>query len=112
MPFVDTNELETKEPLPGWRGRYFRSEHTTFAYYDFTEGSSIHEHAHPNEETWHIIDGKLQVSIGGETRVAGPGSVGLVPADIPHSVRALSDGRAIVVDLGVRDSIQGIKLFD
>jgi quercetin dioxygenase-like cupin family protein len=112
VPFVDTKDLEVKEPLPGWKGRYFHSENMTFAYYDFTAGASIHEHSHSNEEAWHVIEGELEVTIGGETRVAGPGSVGLVPSDEPHSVRALSDGRAIVVDLGVRDSIQGVQLFD
>jgi quercetin dioxygenase-like cupin family protein len=112
LPFVDTAELKIKEPIPGWRGRYFRTDNITFAYYDFSSGASIHEHSHSNEESWHVVEGELEVTIDGEARVAGAGSVGLVPPDAPHSVRALSDGRAIVVDLGVRDSIQGIDLFD
>ena len=112
MPFVDTTQLEVKEPLPGWMGRYFRTDNMTFAYYDFTSGASIHEHSHNNEESWHVIEGELEVTIDGESLVAGPGSVGLVPPDAPHSVRALTDGRAIVVDLGVRESIQGIDLFE
>ncbi len=112
MPFVDTHTLKPKEPLPGWTGRYFRSESMTFAYYDFTAGSSIHEHSHANEEAWHVIESELEVTIGDEKHVAGPGHVGLVPADETRSVRALSDGRAIVVDLGIRESIQGINLFD
>ena len=50
MPFLDTNSLPVIERLPGWHGRYFHSQNMTFAHYDFTCGSSIHEHFHPEEE--------------------------------------------------------------
>lgn len=108
MSFLDTSDVPVKEPLPGWRGRYFSSERMTFGYYEVTAGASIHEHSHPNEEVWHVIEGELEVTIGGETRVAGPGCVALIPADTSHSVRALTDGRSIVVDSPRRASIGGV----
>jgi hypothetical protein len=49
MPFVDTSTLRVIERLPGWNGRYFHSAYMTFAHYDFTRGSSIHEHFHAEE---------------------------------------------------------------
>lgn len=110
MPFIDTNELSVKEPLPGWNGRYFLTESMTFAYYSVASGSSIHEHSHPNEEVWNVIEGELEVTIDGQTQVAGPGSAAIVPPNVPHSLKALSDGRAIVVDLGIRRSIGGVSL--
>jgi quercetin dioxygenase-like cupin family protein len=81
-----------------WAGRFWRSDSMSFAHYDFTAGASIHEHHHPNEEVWTVIEGRLEVTIDGETQVAGPGSIGVVPSDALHSVRALSDGRAIVAN--------------
>jgi len=98
MTFVDTNKLEVFERLPGWRGRYFDSPSMTFAHYEFDAGSSIHEHSHPEEEVWQVIEGELEITIGGVTRRAGPGSAGIVPPNTLHSVRAISDGKAIVVD--------------
>ena len=50
MPFVDTNELNVPERLPGWKGRYFHSANMTFAHYEFAHHSSIHEHFHSQEE--------------------------------------------------------------
>ena len=105
MPFVDVSSLRSKEPLPGWEGRFVHSEHMTFAYYTVAAGASIHEHEHPNEEVWHVIEGRLEVRIGGETQVAGPGCMALVPANTAHSVRALTDGRSIVVDTPRRHEI-------
>ncbi len=109
MPFIDTHQLNAKEPLPGWRGRYFDSENMTFAYYEVTAGSSIHEHSHPQEEVWHVIEGELEVTIGGKAQVAGAGCVALVPPNTLHSVKALSAGRSIVVDYPLRHSPGGVS---
>ncbi len=80
MPFVDTSSLNVIERLPGWYGRYFHSPSMTFAHYDFKRGSSIHEHFHPQEEVY----------------------VAIVPSNVRHSVKALTDGRAIIVDYPLR----------
>ncbi|MGO4884344.1 MAG: cupin domain-containing protein [Bryobacteraceae bacterium] len=98
MPFVDTNSLRAVERLPGWFGRYFHSPNMTFAHYDFKRGATIHEHFHPQEEVYEVIEGELELTIDGVARIARPGLVGIVPANAPHSVKALTDGRAIIVD--------------
>jgi quercetin dioxygenase-like cupin family protein len=108
--FIDTNQLSTKEPREGWKGRFFHSQNMTFAYYAVEAGAWIHEHSHPNDEVWNVIDGQLEITIAGETRVAGPGCAAVVPPDTPHSVKALTDVRAIVVDQPRRHSIAGIDL--
>jgi quercetin dioxygenase-like cupin family protein len=102
MPFLDTNSLPVIERLPGWRGRYFHSQNMTFAHYDFARGSSIHEHSHPEEEVYEVIEGELEVTIDGVAQVAKAGIVAIVPANVRHSVKALSDGRAIIVDYPAR----------
>ncbi len=98
MPFVDTDSLPVTERLPGWHGRYFHSASMTFAHYDFVRGSSIHDHFHPQEEVYEVIEGQLEVTIDGVTQIARPGTVAIVPANARHSVKALTDGRAIIVD--------------
>lgn len=102
MPFLDTRRLKVIERLPGWHGRIFHSPSMTFAHYDFACGSSIHEHFHEQEEVWHVIEGELEVTVDGVTRVVRPGVVAIVPGNVPHSVKALTDGRAIIVDYPLR----------
>ena len=102
MGFVDTSSLKVIERLPGWKGRYFHSENMTFAHYDFTRGSSIHEHFHPEEEVYEVIEGELEVIVEGVTEVLRPGLVAIVPSNARHSVRAMTDGRLIVVDYPLR----------
>lgn len=102
MPLIDTHALAVTERLPGWRARIFHSQSMTFAHYEFDAGSAIHEHQHEQEEVWNVIEGELEVSIAGVAHVARPGVVAVVPPNTLHSVRALSDGRAIIVDHPLR----------
>ena len=102
MPFVDISSLRVIERLPGWHGRYFHSESMTFAHYDFVRGSSIHEHLHPQEEVYEVIEGELELTIDGVAQITRPGLVAIVPAGVRHSVKALTDGRAIIVDYPLR----------
>jgi quercetin dioxygenase-like cupin family protein len=98
MPVIDTRDIAVLEKLPGWRGRIFHSSGATFGHWEFDAGSIIHEHFHPQEEVWHVVEGEVELTIGGEKCCAGPGIVAIVPPNTPHSARALSDGKAIVAD--------------
>jgi unsaturated pyranuronate lyase len=98
MSLIDTAQLKIIERLPGWRARVFNSASMTFAHYEFDAGSTIHAHSHEQEEVWNVIEGELEVTIDGERQVAAPGMVAIVPPNTAHSVRALTDGRAIIVD--------------
>jgi unsaturated pyranuronate lyase len=87
--------------LPGWNGRYFHSANTTFAHYDFTRGSSIHEHFHA-EVVYEVIEGELEVTIDGVAQFARAGLVAIVPSNLRHSVKAITDGRVIIIDYPAR----------
>ena len=102
MPVVDTGVLKVIERLPGWRGRYFHTDRMTFAHYEFDRGATIHEHFHPQEEVYEVVEGELEITIDGAVHLARPGLVAIVPANVRHSVRALTDGRLIVIDQPAR----------
>jgi len=102
MALVDITSLPVSERLPGWFGRYFHSQHMTFAHYDFVRGASIHEHHHPQEEVYEVIEGELELRIDGVAHTARPGFVAIIPANVRHSVRAITAGRAIIVDYPTR----------
>ena len=102
MPFIDTTAMRQTEKRPGWFGRIFHSPSMTFAHWDFAAGAEIHPHDHEQEEVWHILDGQLQVTIGDETVIAGPGMVAVIPAHTRHAVKALTAGKSIVVDHPIR----------
>ena len=111
MGFIDPNTLPQLEPKQGWRGRFFHSDHMTFAYYEIDAGATLHAHSHPNEEVWHIIEGELDLALGNETRSLRAGSEAVIPAGTTHAVVAVKKRcRAIVVDHPVRREVAGLKI--
>jgi quercetin dioxygenase-like cupin family protein len=102
MALIDISKLPVIERLPGWHGRYFDSPSMTFAHYDFEVGATIHEHSHPEEEVYEVIEGELEIVVAGVAERARPGVVSIVPANTRHYVRAITEGRAIVIDYPLR----------
>jgi quercetin dioxygenase-like cupin family protein len=98
MPLVHIDSLPVIERLPGWHGRYFHSQTMTIAHYDFARGSSIHEHFHPEEEVYEVLEGELELTIDGVALMVRPGVAAIVPSNARHSMKALTDGRMLVVD--------------
>jgi quercetin dioxygenase-like cupin family protein len=105
MPFIDVRSQQTGEPLPGWHDRYFASQSMSFAYYDVDAGASIHAHSHDEEEVWHIVAGTLEITIDGETVVAGAGTAAVVPPNAVHSVKARTDAKVIIANHPLRERI-------
>jgi quercetin dioxygenase-like cupin family protein len=105
MTVVDIESLRVVERLPGWRGRYFHSSSMTFAHYEFICGATIHEHFHTQEEVWEVIEGEVEVTVDGVAQIARPGRVAIVPGGVRHSAKALTNGRAIIVDHPLRHDL-------
>src|SRR5262249_53987473 len=103
MPIIRPDAMPTSERRPGWHGRHWESEHMSFVHYTIDAGAWIHEHHHPHEEMWLVIEGRLEITVAGETQEAGPGCVAVVPGDVLHSVRALTSGSAVVANHPVRN---------
>jgi quercetin dioxygenase-like cupin family protein len=110
MGFIDPSTLPHAEPKPGWHGRFFHSEHMTFAYYEIDAGAALHAHSHPNEEVWHVIEGELDLTLGAETRCVRAGYAVVIPAGTTHSVAVKQWCRAIVVDHPARHEVGGVKI--
>ena len=109
MPFIDPAEMLSAEPLPGWSGRFLHSENMTFSHYDIAaDAAPLHEHHHPQEEVWHVVEGELVISIDGTEQRLGSGSVAVIPPDTPHSVRPLTACRAIIADYPLRLRLPGV----
>jgi len=103
MPFVHTDKPNFTAEISGWTGKFFHSENMSFMHYTIDEqAGSIPIHKHPNEEVWNVIEGTLEVSIGEETQIVGPGDVALVPSNVDHALKPLGAGKAIVVNYPLR----------
>jgi mannose-6-phosphate isomerase-like protein (cupin superfamily) len=101
-------EMLVGEPLPGWHGRFFHARDMTFAQYEIDATAvPLHEHHHPQEEVWQVIEGEVLLDIDGTAIRLGPGDAAIVPPGTPHSARTVAGCRAVVTDHPRRDDLPG-----
>ncbi len=103
MPFIKLEEIEQKELFPGCRVRFVHSENMTFSYWTVEAGAILPRHSHPHEQVANMIEGEFEMTIDGETRVLGPGAVGVIPPNAVHSGKAIKKCRVIDVFYPIRE---------
>jgi quercetin dioxygenase-like cupin family protein len=65
--------------------------------------SVVLDHAHPHEQMGILLEGRLEFTVGGVTRLIGPGDMWRIPGGIVHRVRALEQSVALDVFHPIRD---------
>lgn len=66
-----------------------KSKIGTMTVFAFDKGQELSEHSAPFDAFVQILDGRAELIIGGESIVAAAGQTVLMPADIPHAVKAV-----------------------
>jgi len=64
----------------------------------FEPGSIVQDHAHPHEQMGMLVSGRLEFTVGGVTRVLGPGDIWRIPGGVVHRVVAF-DEPAVALDV-------------
>ncbi|MBL8147621.1 MAG: cupin domain-containing protein [Anaerolineae bacterium] len=60
-------------------------------------GAEVAEHSHHNDQVGYVIAGRLQFTMGDESREVLSGDSYSVPGGLPHSARAITDVTLIEV---------------
>ncbi len=97
------SEIPERELAKGIRGRYFHTNSTTIGYVDIDKGAILPAHSHIHEQTTQIMEGQLEMTIGGVTQVLKPGIITLIPSNVVHSARALTDCKVVDIFSPVRE---------
>lgn len=98
MAFINLDDYEPISPVPGCRMRTPHERHLMLSYLEMEAGAEIPLHHHPHEQGGVLLQGKMQLTIGDETRIVHPGELYLIPANVPHRAIAI-DGPATVLDV-------------
>ena len=56
----------------------------------FDRGEGLSEHTTPFDALVHILDGEAEITIGGINHTVGAGEAILMPAEVPHALKAAS----------------------
>jgi quercetin dioxygenase-like cupin family protein len=103
MSFIKISDIQPKEIVPGFSARFIHSANMTVAYWDMTAGASIPFHQHVHEMIVNVIEGRLQLTIGNDTKVLSAGMAAVIPSNVPHTAKALTECKVIDVFYPVRE---------
>ncbi len=66
----------------------FKNSAGNITLFSFDEGQSLSEHATPYDALVQVLDGEVDLTIGGKSVIAGEGEIVIMPAGVPHAVFA------------------------
>ena len=89
--------MPATEVCPGCRLRTPHGKHLMLSYLEMDADAVIPLHDHMHEQAGILLEGKLKLTIGDETRTLEPGAMFFIPANVPHQAIA-HDGPAVVLD--------------
>lgn len=68
----------------------------TLTVFAFSEGQGISEHSAPFDAIVQILDGESEWTIGGEEVKCSAGEIMIMPANIPHAVKAVKQFKMLL----------------
>jgi quercetin dioxygenase-like cupin family protein len=95
--------IPPKQVVTGITGYYAHGDKQTFGFVEIKKGSVLPEHHHVHEQITYIIEGQLDMVIGGEQHSLTAGMFHVIPSNTPHSAIAITDCKVIDAFSPVRE---------
>lgn len=103
MGFINLSDIEEKELVPGLHVRFVHTQNMTLAYWDIEAGAAMPEHSHRHEQVVNVIEGEVEYTLGGEVKIMKKNEVAVIPGNVLHSGKAVTDCKLIDVFYPVRE---------
>ncbi len=107
MGLVNLNELPELEIAEGILMRAVTAQSMTVAHVRLSAGALLPEHSHINEQVVNVVDGELELTVDGRSYSLTPGKVMVLPPNVVHSGRAVTDCRVVDAFHPVREDFRG-----
>ena len=79
--------LATRRIIPGAK--------MMMVHWEMKKGADSAAHHHPHEQLVYVISGKLNLRVGDEWHILGPGGVVMIPGGVVHQAEVLEDTEVV-----------------
>lgn len=79
---------------------FIRSHALSVGVYVLPAGSEDPQGPHTEDEVYHVVSGRAQLTVGDATRPVEPGSIVFVAADVPHRFHDITEEIVVLVVFG------------
>src|SRR6478735_8941837 len=98
LVYIENAATEIEIPQSGMSKRVLLQEpHVRTMGFGFAAGYELKEHTAPVDVVLHFIDGEAEVTLAGERKPARAGTIIHIPNGMPHSVRALTPVKMLLL---------------
>jgi len=114
MPFYELKDIQEIPLVNGITIKAIYGQSVSVSFLEFAPYSQIPPHAHPNEQIGIVMEGALQYTIGGESRLCPAGTAFVIPPNTVHAAMVVSDKPAKLIDVFTppRDIQESLKYTD
>lgn len=95
FPEVVRNLPEADVPLEGWRGWILQGEAHQLLFSEVEPTAIVPEHTHPYPQWCVVLEGAMELTVGGEAKVYRGGENCVIPPETPHSATFLERTRLL-----------------
>jgi len=93
----DALELAAYQPGSVVSREILKKEAGSVTLFAFDKGQGLSEHTAPFDALVFIVDGIAEVTIGGKSQSVAKGEMVVMPADIPHALKAVERFKMLLV---------------
>jgi quercetin dioxygenase-like cupin family protein len=94
---LDLNRLVTYQEGSVVSRTLAKTNGGTVTLFAFDKGQALSEHTAPFDALVQVVEGRVELTIGGEKVPAIAGEAVLMPADVPHAVTAVERFKMLLV---------------
>ena len=87
--FKHAEGRETKELAPGARTRTYWGDNMLLSLVEIDANSLVPLHTHPHEQGGIVVEGEMEMGIGGEVKVLKVGDMYIIPGGVEHYAKGL-----------------------
>jgi quercetin dioxygenase-like cupin family protein len=91
MNLVDFASIPERKLAEGVMAHVVNTATMTVTHVRFVKGAAVPQHSHFHEQITNVIEGQLELTVNGETTILTKGKALVLPPNVPHSARALTD---------------------
>src|SRR6476659_3250234 len=91
--------LATRRIIPG--------EKMMMVHWEMKKGADSAAHEHPHEQLVYVLSGKLNLRVGNDWHILGPGGVVMIPGGVVHQADVLEDAEVVDIFSPPREDFLG-----
>ncbi|QQL50355.1 cupin domain-containing protein [Mucilaginibacter ginkgonis] len=106
--FKSFADINVKQIAPGYHSKLIHTGTNTLNFIDVDKGAIVKPHQHIHEQMSFVLEGEFELTIDGEAQILDAGTFAIIPSNVVHSGRAITNCKLLDVFSPVREDYKNL----